>query len=151
MGSADFSWQILFQPWFKNYFLTFIRSPQVRTQSFLPSICYIYTICFWIVWGLNLYGNLAQHICAYCNFCSSDQKFALELPSDSSSPRTPLLLAMCLALLTHTRDFHPLDCAHAGRTIRWRYNLIVSSPNHLHLVQNWCLDQSNWICPNYSC
>jgi len=25
-------------------------------------------------------------------------------------------LAMCLALLTRTRDFHPLDCAHAGRT-----------------------------------
>ena len=40
----------------------------------------------------------------------------LQLPSDSSSPRTPLLLAMCLALLTRTRDFHPLDCAHAGRT-----------------------------------
>ena len=40
----------------------------------------------------------------------------LRLPSDSSSPRTPLPLAMCLALSTRTRDFHPLDCAHAGRT-----------------------------------
>jgi len=27
-----------------------------------------------------------------------------------------LALAMCLALSTCTRDFHPLDCAHAGRT-----------------------------------
>ncbi len=25
---------------------------------------------------------------------------------------------MCLALLTCTRDFHPLDCAHAGHTSR---------------------------------
>jgi hypothetical protein len=39
-----------------------------------------------------------------------------QLPSDSASRRTPLLLAMCLALSTRTRDFHPLDCAHAGRT-----------------------------------
>jgi len=25
---------------------------------------------------------------------------------------------MCLALLARTRDFHPLDCAHAGRTLK---------------------------------
>ncbi len=40
----------------------------------------------------------------------------LELPSDSASRRTPLLLAMCLPLPGHTRDFHPLEFAHAGRT-----------------------------------
>jgi len=28
----------------------------------------------------------------------------------------PWCLAMCLALSTRTWDFHPLDCAHAGRT-----------------------------------
>ena len=39
------------------------------------------------------------------------------LPSDSLSPWTPLPLAMCLAPSTRTRDFHPLDCAHAGRTL----------------------------------
>ncbi|MGP4041000.1 hypothetical protein ACTWP4_14045, partial [Gracilibacillus sp. D59] len=40
----------------------------------------------------------------------------LELPSDSTSPWTPLLLAMCLPLLGRTQDFHPLEFAHAGRT-----------------------------------
>ena len=40
------------------------------------------------------------------------------LPSDSSSPRTPLPLAMCLALSTRTQDSNLLDCAHAGHTER---------------------------------
>ncbi|WP_221645374.1 hypothetical protein, partial [Listeria booriae] len=40
----------------------------------------------------------------------------LELPSDSTSPWTPLLLARCLPLLGRTRDFHPLEFAHAGQT-----------------------------------
>ncbi|MFT4416400.1 hypothetical protein ACLM5H_21275, partial [Fredinandcohnia humi] len=39
-----------------------------------------------------------------------------ELPSDSTSPWTPLLSAMYLPLPGRTRDFHPLEFAHAGRT-----------------------------------
>src|SRR5699024_7750778 len=39
-----------------------------------------------------------------------------ELPSDSTSQWTPLLLAMYLPLPGCTRDFHPLEFAHAGQT-----------------------------------
>ncbi|MDD2235455.1 MAG: hypothetical protein PHV03_11305, partial [Desulfitobacteriaceae bacterium] len=52
------------------------------------------------------------------------------LPSDSTSRWTPLPLAMCLALSARTRDFHPLDCAHAGRTkandLAMRFHHLVS-------------------------
>ena len=37
-----------------------VRSPRVRTQSFLPSICHIYIISFRIVLGFGLDGNLTQ-------------------------------------------------------------------------------------------
>ena len=39
-----------------------------------------------------------------------------QLPSDSTSRWTPLLLAMQFPLLGLARDFHPLDNAHAERT-----------------------------------
>ena len=42
----------------------------------------------------------------------------LKLPSDSISRWTPLFSAVCLVLLTCTKDFHLLDCTHAGRTLR---------------------------------
>ena len=89
-----------------------MRPPQVRTQSFLPSICYIYTICFRIVLGFGLFCNLT-HI--YMPDVISVRQ-TRSLPPASFRflvARTPLLLAMCLALSTRTRDFHPLDCAHA--------------------------------------
>lgn len=38
------------------------------------------------------------------------------LPSDSMSPWTPLHLARCFPLLGRTRDFNPLEFAHAGQT-----------------------------------
>ena len=39
-----------------------------------------------------------------------------QLPSDSTSRWTPLLLAIQFPLLGLARDFHPLDNAHAERT-----------------------------------
>ena len=96
-------------------FHTSMRFPQVRTQSFLPSICYIYTICSRIVLGFDLSSILPRIYMP--DVVSVRQTRSLPPASfSSSSPRTPLLLAMCLALSTRTRDFHPLDCAHAVRT-----------------------------------
>ena len=40
----------------------------------------------------------------------------LGLLSDSASRRTPLPLAVSLALPPAHRDFHPIEIAHAGRT-----------------------------------
>ncbi|MDD2510682.1 MAG: nucleotidyltransferase domain-containing protein [Syntrophomonas sp.] len=52
-----------------------------------------------------------------------------QIPSDSTSRWTPLPLAMCLALSTRTRDFHPLDCAHAGRTEKGADSLNCPPPS----------------------
>ncbi|MDF1511014.1 hypothetical protein PZE06_23045, partial [Robertmurraya sp. DFI.2.37] len=51
----------------------------------------------------------------------------LELPSDSTSPWTPLLSAMYLPLPGRTRDFHPLEFAHAGRTKKGRRKIAFPS------------------------
>jgi transposase InsO family protein len=47
-----------------------------------------------------------------------------------------LPLAMCLALSTRTRDFHPLDCAHAGRTTNKTAIIIDSSPKSVNIRQS---------------
>ena len=54
--------------------------------------------------------------CLICDFCSSDQRFAIRLPSDSTSRWTPLSLAEHFPLSGHATVFHRLDYAHAGRT-----------------------------------
>ncbi len=54
---------------------------------------------------------------ASCDFCSSDQRFAIRLPSDSTSRWTPLSLAVSFPLLGQIRDFHPLATCAARRTI----------------------------------
>ena len=51
--------------------------------------------------------------CLICDFCPSDQRFAIRLPSDSTSRWTPLSLAMCFPLSVHTKVLHRLDYAHA--------------------------------------
>jgi len=43
-------------------------------------------------------------------------EFYLYLPSDSTSRWTPLVFSYILPATGRIRDFHPLDCAHAGRT-----------------------------------
>ena len=47
-------------------------------------------------------------------------RICLQLPSDSPSPETPLLFGYVLPTTGRARVFHPLDCAHAGRTKRAR-------------------------------
>ena len=53
-----------------------------------------------------------------CDFCPSDQRFAIRLPSDSISRWTPLPLAVSFPLSGHFTDLHRLDYAHAGRTTK---------------------------------
>ena len=67
-------------------------------------------------WTLVCFATLSLTI-ASCDFYSSDQKFAIRLPSDSTSRWTPLSLAMSFPLLGQTRDFHPLETCAARRTI----------------------------------
>ena len=54
----------------------------------------------------------------------------LQLPSDPASRRTPLLFRYVLGATPCTRDFHPLERAHAERTkiCAWREALRRDEP-----------------------
>ena len=67
-------------------------------------------------WASVCLATLPDMPCLVCDFCPSDQRFAIRLPSDSTSRWTPLSLAIHFPLSGCVRDFHPLDYAHAGRT-----------------------------------
>ena len=93
-----------------------VRPPRVRTHSFSPFVCHIYFLGFRVVIGLRLVAQPHPSQPASCDFCSSDQRFActfLQIPPHGGHPWCSV---MTFPLLGQSRDFHPLECAHAGRT-----------------------------------
>ena len=99
-----------------------VRPPRVRTHSFSPFVCHIYFLGFRVVIGLKLVVQPYPSQPALCDFCSSDQRFActfLQIPPHDGHPWCS---AMTFPLLGQSRDFHPLECAHAGRTQKSRPN-----------------------------
>ena len=85
-------------------------------------------------WASVCLATLPDMPCLICSFCSSDQRFAIRLPPDSTSRWTSLSLAVHFPLSGCVRDFHPLDYAHAGRTkkrmpAKNRHSLISSLPS----------------------
>ena len=93
-----------------------VRPPRVRTHSFSPFVCHIYFLGFRVVIGFKLVAQPYPSQPALCDFCSSDQRFActfLQIPPHDGHPWCS---AMTFPLLGQSRDFHPLECAHAGRT-----------------------------------
>ena len=93
-----------------------VRPPRVRTHSFSPFVCHIYFLGFRVVIGFKLVAQPYPSQRALCDFCSSDQRFActfLQIPPHDGHPWCS---AMTFPLLGQSRDFHPLECAHAGRT-----------------------------------
>src|SRR5690625_3516568 len=66
--------------------------------------------------GLQLLLQPYPHVLPPIWFLFVRPEVCLELPPDSISLWTPLLSAMYLPLLGRTRDLHPLESAHAGRT-----------------------------------
>ena len=93
------------------------RPPQLRCAVFpsiyLPHLLSISSDSYWASVCLATLPDIPSLI---CDFCSSDQRFAIRLPSDSTSRWTPLPLAVSFPLSGHFTDFHRLDYAHAGRT-----------------------------------
>jgi len=67
-----------------------VRPPQVRTQSFIPSIRHIYCYSIWVIRTSFCLANSSNYNSLICDSCSSDRKFAIRLPSDSTSRWTPL-------------------------------------------------------------
>ena len=64
-------------------------------------------------------------------FLSVRPDFCRRLPSDSTSRWTPLPLAICFPSLGRIWDFHPLEHAHAGRTMEMR--VPQKGHSHFHL------------------
>jgi hypothetical protein len=93
------------------------RPPQLRCVIF-PStyLPHLHSISSDSYWASVCLATLPDIPCLICDFCSSDQRFAIRLPSDPTSRWTPLSLAVCFPLSRHTTVFHRLDYAHAGRT-----------------------------------
>ena len=93
------------------------RSPQLRCvifpSTYLPHLPSIPSDSYWASTCLAVLPDIPSLI---CDFCPSDQRFAIRLPSDSTSRRTPLPLAISFPLSGHFTDLHRLDYAHAGRT-----------------------------------
>ena len=57
-------------------------------------------------WASVCMATLPDMSCLICDFCSSDQSFAIRLPSDSISRWTPLSLAIHFPLSGCVKDFH---------------------------------------------
>ena len=72
---------------------TTARSPRVRTITFPSSICRIYTTGFGQYRTLLWIASSSNHVMPYMRFLSIRPRVCLQLPSDSASRRTPLLLA----------------------------------------------------------
>ena len=93
------------------------RPPQLRCviflSTYLPHLLNIPSDSYWASVCAATLPDISSLI---CDFCSSDQRFAIRLPSDSTSRWTPLPLAVSFPLSGHSTDFHRLDYAHAGRT-----------------------------------
>ena len=72
-------------------------------------------------WDFDLFGNLIHGQMPYMKFLFVRSDICRQLPSDSTSRRTPLPLTMQFPLLGLARDFHPLDNAHAeaSKKDRW--------------------------------
>ena len=98
-----------------------LRPPQLRCIIFRSiHLPYLHSIPSDSYWALVCLATLPDIPCLIYDFCSSDQSFALRLPSDSISRWTPLSSAIRFPLSGYVRDFHPLDYAHAGHTKKSR-------------------------------
>ena len=122
MASADFSPFVVtdgLHTLFSSADETSLGTTRFFLSIHLPHLLQLIPSSYWtLVCSATLSLTVAS-----CDFCSSDQRFAIRLPSDSphvnhslSMNRTPLSLAVSFPLLGRIRDFHPLETCAARRT-----------------------------------
>ena len=97
MASADSSpfshtslYRLLVLIYFPN---VLVRSPRVRTITFIPYTCCIYSKGFGQYWILLCHASSSTPHKPYIQFLFIRPELCRRLPSDSSSRRTPLPLA----------------------------------------------------------
>ena len=77
-----------------------VRSPRVRTITFIPSTCCIYFISFGQYWTSLCVASSSGLCSLSCSFCSSGRDFAAGFLQIRSHPRHP-----CLWLMIPTAKF----------------------------------------------
>ena len=93
-----------------------LRPPQIRTSSFRSFTRPSLLLQPLVAWDFVLSWRLVRLEQPRIGFVYLRSSFCLQLPSDSASRLTPLLLANGRRSPAPVRDFHPRDDAHAGRT-----------------------------------
>ena len=115
MASADFSPFVVthgLHTLFSSADETSLGTTRHFLSIYLPHLLQLIPSSYWT---LVCFATLSLTI-ASCDFYSSDQKFAIRLPSDSTSRWTPLVLAVSFPLLGRIRNFHPLVTCAARHT-----------------------------------
>ena len=80
-------------------------------------------------WTSVRFSTLSVFLSLICGFCPSDQGFAYSLFQIPSRGRCPAVQLCASSLPTRTRDFHPLDYAHAGQKEAPEKPKLLRSPN----------------------
>ena len=152
MASADFSPFVVtdgLHTLFSSADETSLGTTRFFLSIHLPHLLQLIPSSYWtLVCSATLSLTVAS-----CDFCSSDQRFAIRLPSDSphvnhslSMNRTPLSLAVSFPLLGRIRDFHPLETCAARRTIKklparqscrqkWYHFILLCNNQNQHIHQ----------------
>ena len=94
------------------------RPPRIRTSSFRSCTCPSLLPQSLAASDFALCRRLVRLKQPQIGFVYLRSSFCLQLPSDSASRLTPLLLANGRRSPAPVRDFHPIDDAHAGRTTK---------------------------------
>ena len=117
----------------QTYLLTSMRSPTVRRFTFIPCthIIYINYVCV-VNWTSFCLAN-SSHILCLMMFVFLGSEFCLQLPSDSTSRWTPLLLANGWQLQAPIVDFHHQVNRHAWRTKKETLSLASNGISHKYL------------------
>ena len=94
-----------------------MRPLQLSTYSFYLMSATFTLVVPYSYRTLVLFATSSTTICLICSFCASDQIFAEDFLQIPPRDGHPCLLAICFPSLGRIGDFHPLEHAHAGRTM----------------------------------
>ena len=102
--------------YFGGHYLYQVSFSKINRYMHLSATCTVKQ--FRVVFGLRLALQPYPCLRPYMRFLFVRPEVCLHLPSDSSSRWTPLVFSYALPSTGRAPDFHPLDFAHAGRTMR---------------------------------
>ena len=130
MASADFSRQILFQPQHSpvnTALFCCVRETSPGKNALFLSIYPPHVLCrrFRTAMGFQFVEQPYPSCRSLMWFLYIGPEICLHLPSDSTSRWTPLVFGYDLPAVGQSRDFHPQEYIHAGRTTKKAHVVIT--------------------------